>query len=129
MAIRQTLAAALALGAGLIAGPATASAQSAAVKPNLVCAPGGGCGTPQYFEYYSTISGSNGTQTANLQVETLTSSGGKTEVLGCVAGIVGTAAELYLTDGMSAILTADTTGYYWTAQCGIGTVLGWIGSW
>ena len=41
-------------------GLATATNSNTSLKPNLICEPGGTCGTPQYFENTKTVDGYTG---------------------------------------------------------------------
>ncbi|MGC9156368.1 MAG: hypothetical protein ACP5HZ_12090 [Ferrimicrobium sp.] len=84
------------------------SNSSASVNPNLVCDPGGTCGTPQYFEVQKTVGG----ETGYARVEYV---GSTASVVGCVVGVAGTAAVYSLAP--EATVTALSGSVVWQLAC------------
>jgi hypothetical protein len=83
------------------------------VNPNLICDPGGTCGTPQYFENSQTVDN----YTAYNRVEYV---GSRTaaEVVGCVVGDAALQVAYALAPG--ATISFVTGPVLWQAACDIG---------
>lgn len=120
--------ASLGSGVGLVASHSSTSATtipsngSATANPNLICKPGGGCGTPQYFENQKTVDN----YTAYNRVEYI---GSRTAagVVGCVAGVAALGVIFYLNP--ATMVTWVTGPVVWQAACTAGAGLfGWIAS-
>jgi hypothetical protein len=100
-------------------------------KPQLICEPGGICGTVEYFESYAPVYGppySPGFKSEGYNQATVVhESDGVNYVEGCVGGLVGSAALAFMSDGTSAVFYGPESEYY--AQCVIGGAINEITGW
>jgi hypothetical protein len=92
---------------------ATTASLSSAMNPNLICEPGVGCGTVQYFENVTTVDN----YTAYNRVEYI-SSRTEAEVVGCVVGDAFLGISFVLNPGETVSFV--TGPVLWTAACDIG---------
>jgi hypothetical protein len=102
---------------------ATTASPSSAMNPNLICDPGGGCGTPHYFENRQTVDNYTGYNQVEY-VGSRTTAG----VVGCVVGDAFLGIAYALAPG--ATVSFVTGPVLWTAACDIGaSIAGAIESW
>jgi hypothetical protein len=102
---------------------ATATNSNTSLKPNLICEPGGTCGTPQYFENTKTVDGYTGYNQVEY-VGSRTAAG----VVGCVAGDAVLGISYVLDPGEAVSFV--TGPVLWQAACDAGAAIaGAIESW
>ena len=104
------------------------SAGAAVVQPMMVCAYNGQvevCGSPQYIEASIKVVNAQGqSETATNTIEYITS-GGKTAILGCIAGVAALGLQTTISDGSTLIFDGALAKY--STSCVWGAVVSFLG--